>query len=130
MPTDRPSVPSTLKRSTGKVQRTYEKTLKSAEDEYDDEARAHRTAWGSVKNIAEKKGDHWELKDKNGPSDPRSKKPAKQKRAGKGETYGGVDVEGNTRAELVERAKQAGIRGYSKMNKAELGRQLQRKEHD
>ena len=130
MPTDRPSVPSTLKRSPGKVRRTYEKTLKSAEEEYGDEGRAHRTAWGSVKNIAEKKGDHWELKDKSGPSDPRSKQPAKQKRAGKGDTYGGIDVEGNTRAELVERAKQAGIRGYSRMNKAELGRQLQRKEHD
>jgi len=130
MPTDRPTVPSTLKRSASKVRRTYEKTLKSAEEEYGDEARAHRTAWSSVKNIAEKKGDHWELKDKNGPSDPRSKKPSKQKRAGKGETYGGVDVEGNTRDQLVERAKKAGIRGYSKMNKAELGRQLQRKEHD
>jgi len=123
-------VPSTLKRSASKVQRTYEKTLKSAEEEYGDEERAHRTAWGSVKNIAEKKGDHWELKDESGPSDPRSKQPAKQKRAGKGETYGGVDVEGNTRAQLVERSKKAGIRGYSKMNKAELGRQLQRKEHD
>ena len=130
MPTDRPTVPSTLKRSPGKVRRTYEKTLQSAEEEYGDEERAHRTAWASVKNIAEKKGDHWELKDKTGPSDPRSKQPAKQKRAGKGETYGGVDVEGNTRAELVERARQAGIRGYSRMNKAELGRQLQRKEHD
>jgi hypothetical protein len=111
------------------VQRTYEKTLASAEDEYGDEERAHRTAWGSVKNVAEKKGDHWELKDETGPSDARSKEPASAKRAGKGETFSGVDVEGNTRAELAERAKKAGVRGYSKMTKTELGRQLARHEH-
>jgi cation transport regulator ChaB len=131
MPQDRPSVPSTLKRSDSKIRRTYEKTLENAEDQYDgDEERAHRTAWGSVKNVAEKRGDHWELKDETGPSDPRSKMPAKQKREGKGETFGGVDVEGNSRADLVERAKRAGIKGYSRMNKSELGRQLSRKEHD
>ena len=130
MPEDRPDVPRTLKRSAAKVQRTYVKTLESAEQEYDDEARAHRTAWGSVKNVAEKVGDHWELKDETGPSDPRSKMSAEQKRAGEGETFGGVDVEGNTRAQLRERAKRAGIRGYSKMTKSELGRQLARKEHD
>ncbi len=130
MPEDRPDVPRTLKRSAAKVQRTYLKTLESAEQEYDDEARAHRTAWGSVKNVAEKVGDHWELKDETGPSDPRSKMSAEQKRAGEGETFGGVDVEGNTRAQLRERAKRAGVRGYSKMTKSELGRQLARKEHD
>jgi hypothetical protein len=63
------------------------------------------------------------------PTRGRRSPPSRSEQAG-GETYGGVDVEGNTRAELVERAKQAGIRGYSRMNKAELGRQLQRKEHD
>jgi hypothetical protein len=130
MPEDRPTIPSTLTRSATKVQRTYEETLASAEAEYGDEARAHRTAWGSVKNVAEKVGDHWELKDETGPSDPRSKQPADRKRRGEGETYGGVDVEGNTREELARRAKAAGIRGFSKMTKAELGRALQRKEHD
>jgi cation transport regulator ChaB len=130
MPKDEIDVPSTLERSADKIQRTYEKTLESAEDQYGDEERAHRTAWGSVKNIAEKQGDHWELKDHPGPSDSRSKKPAKEKREGKGETFGGVDVEGNTRDELVERAKKAGVKGTSSMNKAELGRQLNRKEHD
>jgi cation transport regulator ChaB len=129
MPEDKPNIPSTLERSADKIQRTYEETLESAEEQYDgDEARAHRTAWGSVKNVAEKRGDHWELKDETGPSDPRSKKSSKEKREGKGETYGGVDVEGNTRDELVERAKKAGITGYSDMNKAELGRELQKHE--
>jgi cation transport regulator ChaB len=130
MPRDKAQVPSTLKKSPGKVERAYEETLESAEEQYDgDEERAHRTAWASVKNIAEKKGDHWELKAETGPSDPRSKMPAKQKRAGKGETFGGVDVEANTRDELVKRAKKAGVTGYSRMNKSELARQLQRKEH-
>jgi cation transport regulator ChaB len=128
MPTDKPDLPGTLRRSPKKVQRTYEKTLESAEEQYDDEARAHRTAWGSVKNVAEKRGDHWELKDETGPSDPRSTMPAKQKREGKGETYGGVDVLGNTRQQLIDRAKKAGVRGYSRMTKAELGRQLARHE--
>ena len=71
MPEDTPDLPSTLEKSADKIQRTYEETLESAEDQYDgDEARAHRTAWASVKNVAEKRGDHWELKDEPGPSDP------------------------------------------------------------
>ena len=129
MPEDKPNIPSTLEKSADKIQRTYEETLESAEDQYDgDEARAHRTAWASVKNVAEKRGDHWELKDETGPSDSRSKKSTAEKREGKGETFGGVDVEGNTRDELVERAKKAGVTGYSDMNKAELGRELQKHE--
>ena len=128
MPAKKEDLPATLERSPKKVKDTYEATLDSAHEQYDNEERAHRTAWGSVKNIAEKKGDHWELKAESGPSDPRSKMSSAQKRAGKGETYGGVDVEGNTRAALMERAKKAGVTGYSRMTKAELGRQLARKE--
>lgn len=126
MPDDEPDIPSTLERSAKKIQHTYRETLSSAEAEYHDEARAHRTAWGSVKHVAEKIGDHWELKDEPGPSDSRSEQSTADKRAGKGETFGGVDVVGNTRAQLVERARQAGISGYSKMTKAELGRALSR----
>lgn len=121
-------LPSTLERSPAKVQRTYEKTLDSAHEEYGDEERAHRTAWGSVKNVAEKRGDHWEPKDETGPSDERSKQPAGKKRRGEGKTHGGVDVEGNTKAELQDRAKKAGIKGYSSMNKSELADALARKE--
>jgi cation transport regulator ChaB len=128
MPAKKEDLPDTLERSSRKVQRTYEKTLDSAHEQYGDEERAHRAAWGSVKNVAEKKGDHWEEKDETGPSDPRSKKSGAQKRRGEGETYGGVDVEGNTKAELVERAKKAGVTGYSSMNKHELAEALARKE--
>jgi cation transport regulator ChaB len=128
MPTEKEELPATLQRSPKKVQHTYEETLDSAHEQYGDESRAHRTAWGAVKNVAEKRGDHWELKDEPGPSDPRSKQPQREKQAGKGETFGGIDVEGNSKAELVERAKQAGVTGYSSMNKHELARALQRKE--
>jgi cation transport regulator ChaB len=128
MPSKKEDLPSTLERSPAKVRRTYEKTLDSAHEEYGDEQRAHRTAWGSVKNVAEKKGDHWEPKQSTGPSDERSKKPAAAKRRGEGSTHGGVDVEGNSKAELQERAEKAGIKGYSSMNKSELADALARKE--
>jgi cation transport regulator ChaB len=56
-------LPATLERSPKKAADTYEKTLEHAEAEYDgDEARAHRVAWGAVKNSFEKVGDHWEPK--------------------------------------------------------------------
>jgi cation transport regulator ChaB len=129
MPSRKEELPGTLKRSPKKVQDTYAETLDSAHEQYKgDEERAHRTAWGSVKNLAEKRGDHWELKDETGPSDPRSTKPQAAKRRGEGATYGGVDVIGNTRDQLVERAKKAGITGYSRMNKHQLAEALSRHE--
>jgi cation transport regulator ChaB len=128
VPSKKEELPGTLERSPRKVQRTYSKALDSAHEEYHDEERAHRTAWGAVKNIAEKKGDHWEMKDGSGPSDPRSKKSQREKQQGKGETYGGIDVEGNSKAELVARAKKAGVKGYSSMNKRDLAKALSRTE--
>lgn len=128
MPSRKEDLPDTLERSPKKVQRTYEKALDSAHDEYGSEQRAHRTAWGAVKNVAEKKGDHWEPKDETGPSDSRSKKSPSEKRRGKGETHGGVDVEGNSKAELMERAKKADVKGRSSMNKEQLADALARTE--
>ena len=63
MPSEKEDLPGTIERSPKKVQDTYEKTLDSAHEQYDSEERAHRTAFASVKHVAEKKGDHWELKD-------------------------------------------------------------------
>ena len=64
MPPKKADLPSTLKRSPAKAQRTYAETLESAEQTYDgDEARARRTAWAAVKHSFEKRGDHWEPKD-------------------------------------------------------------------
>jgi cation transport regulator ChaB len=69
MPANDEELPSTLERSPKKVRDTYEKALDSAYEEYGgDEARAHRVAWAAVKHVAEKKGDHWELKDEYRPS--------------------------------------------------------------
>lgn len=62
MPSSKEDLPSTLKNSPKKVRDTYQKTLDSAHDEYGDEERAHRTAWAAVKNVAEKRGDTWQLK--------------------------------------------------------------------
>jgi cation transport regulator ChaB len=121
-------LPDTLKRSPAKAQRQFAKTHDSAVEQYGEGERAHRTAYASLKHNFEKVGDHWEPKDEPGPSDSRSKKSTKEKQQGKGETFGGVDVEGNTKQELYERAKSLGIEGRSKMSKRELAKAIARKQ--
>jgi cation transport regulator ChaB len=128
MPVDKEELPGTLERSPEKVRRTYEETLDSAHEQYDSEERAHRTAWSAVKHIAEKRGDHWELKDEPGPSDPQSKQGGAQARENPKQTYGGVDVEGNTKRELYERAKDLDIEGRSTMTKEELAAAIARRQ--
>jgi cation transport regulator ChaB len=128
MPAKKEDLPDTLERSPKKVQRTYEKALDSAHEEYDSEQRAHRTAWSAVKHVAEKKGDHWEPKDGKGPSDAQAKQGGKQARDKPKQTRGGVDVEGNTKEELYERAKKLGVEGRSNMSKDELAKAIQRKQ--
>ena len=117
-------LPDTLKRSAKKAQRQFAKTHDSAAEQYGEGERAHRTAYASLKHNFEKVGDHWESKDEPGPSDPRSKKSTKEKREGRGETFGGVDVEGNTKQELYNRAKELEIDGRSTMSKNELARAI------
>ena len=125
MPVDpEDDLPGTLQRSPDKVKRTYAKTLESAEETYDSEERAQRTAWASVKHVAEKKGDHWELKDEPGPSDAQAEKTGAAARRG-GETRGGIDAN-KPKAELYEDAKEAGIEGRSTMTKDELAKALER----
>ncbi len=126
MPKKQSDLPGTLKRSPEKAQRTFAKAHDAAEEQYGDEERAHRTAYAAVKHSFEKVGDHWEPKDEPGPSDPRSTKSTRQKAKEVGETFGGVDYYGNTKAELYERARAAGIEGRSKMSKAQLARALER----
>jgi cation transport regulator ChaB len=125
MPTKKDDLPSTLQRSPKKVQDTYAKTLDSAEETYDSEERAHRAAWSAVKHVAEKEGDHWELKDHTGPSDPQAAKGGRAARDSGSRTYGGVDA-GKPKRELYEQARRAGVEGRSKMTKDELARALQR----
>ena len=117
-------LPDTIKRSPKKAQRQFAKTHDSAAEQYGEGERAHRAAYASLKHNFEKVGDHWEGKDEVGASDPRSKKSTQQKRKGEGETFGGVDYEGNTKQELYERAKDLDIGGRSKMNKKELARAI------
>ena len=59
---------------------------------------------GTLARSPEKVGDHWGPKARRGPSDSRAKQSTEDKRAGKGETFGGVDVEGHSRTELLTRA--------------------------
>jgi len=125
MPTKKEDLPSTIARSPKKVQRTFAKTLDSAHESYDSEERAHRTAYAAVKHVAEKTGDHWELKDEKGPSDPQAAKGGKAARDRPAKTYGGIDAS-KPKAELYEDAKRAGIEGRSKMSKEELAEALQR----
>ncbi|MDA0172934.1 ChaB family protein [Solirubrobacter taibaiensis] len=126
MPLKKDDLPGTLQRSPEKVRNAYAETLDSAEEQYPgDEERAHRTAWASVKHIAEKKGDHWELKDDYGASDPQAEQSGAAARDRPKETYGGVDA-GKSKEELEEDAREADIPGRSKMNKAELAEALQK----
>lgn len=127
MPT-RKSMPSTVKRSSAKAKRTYRKVHKNAVKRYGEGQRAHRTALSALKRGFEKKGDRWVAKGRRGPSDPRSKKKSTAaKRAGRGSTYGGVDLYGNTKRELYDRAKKLGITGRSKMSKKQLARAISKK---
>src|SRR5919202_2868885 len=121
-------LPDTLKRSPSKAQRQFAKTHDSAAEQYGEGERAHRTAYASLKHNFEKGGDHWEPKDEPGPSDPRSTKSTREKRQGKGETFGGVDLYGNTKQELYERARKLGVEGRSKMSKRELARAIAKKQ--
>jgi cation transport regulator ChaB len=113
-------LPSTLQRSPAKAQRTYKKTLESAEEEYGgDEERAHRTAFGSLKHSFEKVGDHWEPKGGKGPSDEQSAQRGAAARRRPKPTAEGVDANAS-KSHLVEVAKRLDIRGRSRMSKDEL----------
>ena len=81
-----------------------------------------------MKHSFEKVGDHWEPKDEPGPSDPQAKKRGADARRRPAETFGGVDVEGNTKRELLERARALDIEGRSKMSKRDLARAIARRQ--
>jgi cation transport regulator ChaB len=120
-------MPATLKRSPAKAQRTWAKAHDSAVDSYGEGGRAHRTAFAALKHSFEKVGDRWQPKKEKGPSDPQAAKGGKSARKG-GKTYGGVDVLGNTRQKLYERAKSLGVKGRSSMSKEELAEAIARKQ--
>jgi cation transport regulator ChaB len=110
-------LPSTLRRSTKKAQRTFAKAHDSAAKEYGDEKRANQVAWAAVKHTFEKVGDHWEKKagGKKGPSDAQ----AAGGRSTNRKTAGGVDANA-TKAHLLQVAKRLNISGRSTMKKKQL----------
>jgi cation transport regulator ChaB len=114
-------LPSTLQRSDDKAQRTYAKTLDSAEEQYGDGERAHRVAFSALKHTHEKVGDHWEPKEEYGPSDAQAEGGRDTDR----ETAGGVDANASKK-HLYELATRLEIRGRSRMSKPELVEALQK----
>ena len=114
-------LPSTLQRSDQKAKDTYAKTLDSAEEQYDDEERAHRTAYSALKHTHEKVGDHWEPKDHKGPSDAQAEGGRDTHR----ETAGGVDANA-TKEHLEDVARRLDIEGRSTMDKDELVEAIQK----
>jgi cation transport regulator ChaB len=110
-------LPSTLRRSPKKAQRTFAKAHDSAAGEYGDEKRANQVAWAAVKHSFQKVGDHWEKKagGKKGPSDAQAAGGRNTNR----KTAGGVDANAS-KAHLLTLAKKLGVSGRSKMKKKEL----------
>jgi len=119
-------LPGTLRRSPAKAQRTFAKAHDRAVEQYGEGERAHRVAYAALKHGFEKRGDHWEPKARKGPSDPRAKDP--RAREGRGRSYGGVDVEGSTKAQLLARARRLDVPGRSKMDKHELAAAIARRQ--
>ena len=117
-------MPSTLQRSPKKAQETWGKTHDSAVDQYGEGERAHRTAFDSLKHSFEKVGDHWEPKEKKGPSDSQAAKRGAAARKG-GRTAGGVDANAS-KAHLMDLAKRLDVPGRSRMTKKQLVDALQK----
>ena len=118
---DPDELPGTVARSDEKAQRTYAKTLGHAEEEYGDGRSAHQTAYAALKHTHEKVGDHWELKDNEGPSDAQAKGGKDSDRP----TAGGVDANA-TKEHLMNLAKRLDVSGRSSMTKDELVRAIQK----
>ncbi len=112
----RDDLPSTIARSPEKAQETWIKTHDSAVQTYGEGERAHRTAFAALKHSFEKVGDHWEPKQRKGPSDTQA---ARGRRSRVAPTAQGVDANAS-KQHLYEVAGRLNIRGRSRMSKAEL----------
>jgi cation transport regulator ChaB len=109
-------LPSTLKKSDAKAQRTFAKAHDSAVQEYGEGQRAHRVAYAALKNTHERVGDHWEPKGKSGPSDQRARSGGPNAR---GKTAEGVNAN-SSKKHLMDVARRLDVPGRSSMSKDEL----------
>jgi cation transport regulator ChaB len=114
-------IPSTVERSDRHAQEIWTKTHDSAVETYGEGERAHRTAFASLKHSYEKVGDHWEPKQRKGPSDEQ----AAGGRATRGKTAGGVDANAS-KDHLIDIARRLDVKGRSRMTKEELVEAIQR----
>jgi hypothetical protein len=119
----RDDVPSTIARSDDKAVRTYKETLESAEDTYGDGERAHRAAYASLKHTHEKVGDHWEPKEKSGPSDEQAERGASD--SGNRKTAQGVDAKAS-KGHLDDVAKKVGIDHPEDLKKDDLVKEIEK----
>jgi hypothetical protein len=109
-------MPSTLRRSPKKAQRTWVKAHDSAVETYGEGRRAHQTAFAALKHSFEKVGDHWEPKAERGPSDEQAARGAGRRPT---RTEGGVDANAS-KQHLYDLAKRLDVPGRSSMTKQEL----------
>jgi cation transport regulator ChaB len=122
------NLPNTIKRSPKHAREIYSEAHDGAVASYGEGERAHRTAFAALKHSYEKVGDRWVAKKRKGPSDPQAARGGSAARRGRGQTFGGVDVLGNTKATLYERARKLQVKGRSRMTKEELARAIDRKQ--
>jgi cation transport regulator ChaB len=121
----REELPSTLRRSPRKAQETWIETHDAAVEQYGEGERAHRTAFSALKHSFEKVGDHWEPKQRKGPSDAQAAKSGASARRSRTETAGGVDANASKK-HLYELAKRLDVPGRSTMTKDELVQAIER----
>lgn len=115
-------LPSTLRKSDAKAQRTFAEAHDSAVDTYGEGERAHRVAYSALKHSFEKVGDHWEAKAKRGPSDQRARSGGPN---AKGATAEGVDAAAGKK-HLMDVARRLDVHGRSTMNKDQLVTAIER----
>jgi cation transport regulator ChaB len=109
-------LPSTLRRSNAKAQRTFAEAHDAAAKQYGSEERAHRVAYAALKYSFEKVGDRWLPKERKGPSDKRAERGGLHNPIPSAE---GVDANASKK-HLLDVARRLGVRGRSTMAKSEL----------
>ncbi|WP_123024679.1 ChaB family protein [Mycolicibacterium stellerae] len=109
-------LPSTLRKSSAKAQRTFAKVHDAALEQYGEGERAYRVAYDALKHSFEKVGDHWEPKVQKGPSDTRARSGGPNP---SGTSAEGVDANAS-KAHLMGIARRLDISGRSTMSKIQL----------